>query len=110
MERSDFRPWTLDIPCWILDIPFFQRQTAPQYSFLGVVDSGDVLLNDAGLTINKTAGLPGSDIKIAVRAGLTSLFSDLMSDPSPTFETGVMSIFLSLPLLRNLFRLGACTA
>jgi hypothetical protein len=21
MERSDFRPWTLMIPCWILDIP-----------------------------------------------------------------------------------------
>jgi len=25
MERSDFRPWTLDIPCWILDIQSFQR-------------------------------------------------------------------------------------
>jgi len=27
MERSDFRPWTLDIPCWILDIQSFQTSS-----------------------------------------------------------------------------------
>jgi len=25
MERRDFRPWTLEIPCWILDIQSFRE-------------------------------------------------------------------------------------
>ncbi len=29
MERRDFRPWSLDIPCWILDIQSFQRLDLP---------------------------------------------------------------------------------
>ena len=36
MERSDFRPWTLDIPCWILDIQF-QRTITFIYEPIGSV-------------------------------------------------------------------------
>jgi hypothetical protein len=47
MERSDFRPWTLDIPCWILDIPelFYAAVAAgfapgkPLFSVFSAIDA-----------------------------------------------------------------------